>query len=340
MKIDVLLFTQTMHSLLSSCLSLQNALKVCSEIFTDKKEKKFVQSIIKKINEGKKFSLALLDYKNDFSSLYISLVSIGEESGTLGQIFGHLCSYLKAKKSMNKKTIQALMYPVLVLITAISVVIILIMFVMPRLEEIFEAFSASSDIAGQIERLKIHFFTTAIIISAVILLGVICLILHKLNGKVAFFIDIVLLKIPILKNYIVTMQMNDFSFAMKLLSSTHYPLVQSLIQAGVVLTNKKINKAVMSICKNITDGMGAGEAFERERIFPKYFTVWVKIAEENGNVTEAFSEISDYYQNENENILISIMQSIEPVFILITGAIIIGVIGQFVIPIFNLLGAL
>ena len=69
MKIDVLLFTQTMRSLLSSCLSLQGALKVCSEILTDKKEKALVLSVFKKVNEGKKFSLALCDYKKEFSPL-------------------------------------------------------------------------------------------------------------------------------------------------------------------------------------------------------------------------------------------------------------------------------
>ena len=92
--------------------------------------------------------------------------------------------------------------------------------------------------------------------------------------------------------------------------------------------------------ENVMDGMAVGEAFEREKIFPNYFTVWIKIAEENGNTSEAFREISDYYRFENENILSEITQSAEPVFILITGAIIISVIAQFVIPVFNLLGAL
>ena len=124
MKTDVLLFTQTMHSLLSSYLSLQSALKVCSEILTDKREKMLVSNIIKKVNEGNKFSLALTDYKKEFSPLYISLVSIGEDSGTLGQVFGHLSSYLKTKRNLNKKIIQALMYPAMVLITAVAVVII------------------------------------------------------------------------------------------------------------------------------------------------------------------------------------------------------------------------
>lgn len=340
MKTDILLFTQTMHSLLSSYLSLQSALKICSEILKDKKEKMLVQTIMKKVEEGKKFSLALADYKKEFSPLYISLVSIGEESGTLAQVFGHLSSYLKNRRNMNKKIIQALLYPAMVLITAVAVVIILTVFVMPRLEEIFEAFSASSDMADQMIRIKARFFVTSIITSSVILAIILVAIIHKVSGKAAFMIDSLLLKTPAIKNLVLTMQMNDFSFAMQLMTDTHFPLVQSLVQAEDVLRNKRIKKAVSSACKNITDGIAVGDAFEREKIFPNYFIVWVKIAEENGNTAEAFREISDYYRFENENILSDITQTAEPVFILITGAIIISVIAQFVIPVFNLLGTL
>lgn len=340
MKIDILLFTQTMHSLLSSCLSLQSALKVCSEILADKREKTLVLSVFKKVNEGKKFSLALSDYKKEFSPLYISLVSIGEESGTLAEVFGHLSSYLKDKRNMNRKIIQALMYPAMVLITAVAVVIILTVFVMPRLEGIFEAFSVSSDMAGQMIKVKARFIVSVVITAAVILAIVIATIMHKTSTKAAFMIDGAMLRIPVVKKIVLTMQMNDFSFAMRLMADTHFPLVQSLAQAKDVLRNGRIKNAVASVCKNITDGMAVGEAFEKEKIFPNYFIVWIKIAEENGNTPQAFKEISDYYRFENENILSDITQSAEPVFILITGAIIISVIAQFVIPVFNLLGAL
>lgn len=340
MKMNVLLFTQTMHSLLSSHLSLQSALKVCSEVLTDKSEKILVLNIMKKVNEGKKFSLALSDFKKEFTPLYISLVSIGEESGTLAEVFGHLGSYLKAKNKMNKKIIQSLLYPVMVLITAISVVIILTVFVMPRLEGIFEAFSASSDMTDQIIKIKARFIVSVIITLVLILIILFSVILHKINCTAAILIDSLLLRLPVLKNLVMIMQMNDFSFAMKLMSDTHFPLIQSLSQAENVLRNRRIKKSVESACKKIIDGMAVGEAFENEKIFPKYFTVWIKIAEENGNSSEAFSEISDYYRFENENILSDITQAAEPVFILITGAIIISVIAQFVIPVFNLLGAL
>lgn len=340
MKADVLLFTQTMHSLLSSFLPLQSALAVCKEVLTGKAEKKFTARILKKVNHGKKFSNALSDEKL-FPPLYVSLVSIGEESGTLPQVFGHLTAYLNGKRNMKRKIIQALIYPALVLATAIAVVFIMAVFALPRFEGIFEAFTNSSEnIETQISKIKTGAFVSIIILFSFMAILTVCLAARRLNAKAALAIDSVILRIPLIKNFAMTMQMHDFSFAMKLLTQTHFPLLKSLAYAKNVLSNIRVQKSVEFACKSIACGKDVGKAFEDEKVFPEYLTAWIKIAEENGEAAEAFSQIFNYYQSESESLLTSITQAAEPVFILITGAVIIAVIAQFVIPVFNLLGAL
>ena len=341
MKNEILLFTQTMHSLLASRMSLQASLSICSEILLGSKEKKFVAGILKNVNEGKKLSAALLEYGKTFSPFYMSLVAIGEDSGTLADVFGHLTSYLKDKKQMKRKIVQALVYPVLVLVTAVAVVLILTGFVMPRLEGIFEAFTESSEGIGmQMDKIRGRFLMAGIISLLVAVTFSLGAIFHRLNEKSALVIDGLILKVPCVKDFSMTMQMYDFSFAMKLLSSSYFPLVQSLDQAKEVLSNRCIKKSITAVCESIKEGNCVGDSFERETIFPKYLTVWIKIAEENGNTAQAFTELLEYYRNESESILDGITQAAEPVFILITGIIIISVIEQFVIPVFNLLGAL
>lgn len=340
MKTDILLFTQTMHSLLSSALSLQSALAVCSEILTGKVEKKFTSNILKKISTGKKLYYALTEAKI-FPPLYITLVGIGEESGTLAEVFGHLAAYLKDRKNTKRKIIQALLYPSLVLLTAVAVVCILTVFVLPRLEGIFEAFANSSEKVGmQMSRIKTNAYASVSVLLVCVVMIFICIAVRKINKKAALFIDTIILKIPFIKDFTMAMQMHDFSFAMKLLSQTHFPLVHSLAYAKDVLGNERIKKAAESVCINITSGKACGAAFEDEKVFPKYLTVWIKIAEENGDAAEAFNQIFCYYQSESEGMLTGITQAAEPVFILLTGIIIIAIIAQFVVPVFNLLGAL
>ena len=341
MKINVLLFTQTMYALLNSSLPLQSALSVCKEILSGKADRKLMTKILKEVNEGKKLADVLSEYNRIFSPLYIALVSIGEESGTLPEVFGYLADYIKDKKNVRQKILQALAYPILVIMTAIVVIFVLMLFVMPRLEGIFMAFTESSeDIGQQMIKMKTYFFIEIFIFLAIILVAFFLAILRKVNDKAAFIVDRVLLLTPLIGKAVMTMQMYDFSFAMKLLVAAHFSLVPSLLQAGNVFSNRYLKKAVESVCKSITGGHGVGDSFEDEGVFPKYLIGWIRIAEYNGNTTEAFGQICDYYSVETENILAGITAFVEPIFILITGIIIIAVIGQFIIPVFNLLGTL
>mgnify|MGYP003294551641 CR=1 FL=1 len=106
MKIDVLLFTQTMSSLLKSSLSLQDALDIYSEICENKKDKKFYMKISQNIKNGNLLSSELSNYEKYFSVLYISLVKIGENSGTMIQVFEKLANYLKVKKETKEKFLE------------------------------------------------------------------------------------------------------------------------------------------------------------------------------------------------------------------------------------------
>ncbi len=341
MKIDVLLFTQTMSSLLSSSLSLQDALRICYGLFSRKNEKKFIKGVLKEVNEGKRLSDALGEHKKLFPSLYIPLVSIGEKSGTTGDVFAHLSVYLKERKNIHKKITQALLYPAIVLVTALVVIFILAFFVLPGLEEVFEAFTESSEnIVVQAEGIKKHFFAFGIVVLLLIISAAVLMMLRRFCAKAAYTADCILLKVPFVKNFLLVLQMHDFSFAMKLLSENCFPLVESLALAGGVLSNRRIKKAVESVTADISDGGGVGDSFEKEKLFPEYFTVWVKTAEQNGKTGEAFAELCNYYSRESENMLTGIAQSAEPVFILVTGLIIAGIIVRFVIPVFNLLGDL
>lgn len=341
MRANVQLFTQTMHSLLMSSLPIQDALAVCVEVLSGKGEKNLCKKILKNINEGKRLYDALLEYSALFPSLYMPLVNIGEESGTLAEVFGKLKDYIRERKAVRQKVSQALAYPILVLATAVIMVFVLLLFVLPRLEGIFEAFTDSTgEIVRQTERIKSHFVIGAIFLFLAIFVSFFGMALRKLNERMAFIMDSFILKIPVIGKMVTAMQMHDLSFAMKVLIEVHFSFVESLKCAAQVLSNRRLRKSVLSACASISAGTSAGQSFENERGFPKYFVVWIKIAERNGNTAEAFGQIYGYYSSESGHILDGIMAFVEPVFILITGAVVTAVIGEFVFPVFNLLGAL
>ena len=214
MRVNILLFSQTMQSLLASSLSLQDALAVCADILQSKYDREFCKDLLLRLNEGNSLSNSLKKYKGYFPPLYTALISIGEETGSLKEVFSRLSEYLKAKKQMKHKLVQSLAYPVLVLITAITVIMLIIFFVFPRLNDIFEAFAeTSAGIEMKANVIKTNLTISFYIVFAIVCFAILGLILHKINGKIALFIDSLLLQIPFIKKFITIIQIQDFAFS-------------------------------------------------------------------------------------------------------------------------------
>lgn len=337
----IISFTQSMAALLKSGLQLQEALTVYSNIESSREGKKLCFVLRERINNGLSFSKSLETYRNSFGNLYLELVSIGENSGTIVDVFEKLSGYLKEKKETTQKLVQALIYPLIVLFTAFLVVICIMFFVFPRLKNIFEVFTENSEqIALKIDNLK-HgiLFTSAGIILLVVLISLF-FIFRRLSEKFKNKTDKYLFMIPVFGKFLKTMNTNDFSFAMKLLSSSNVLFVQALEQAATVSSNYYYRNEVLNVKNEIVNGFDISEAFARHSVFPTYFVAWIAIAEATGNIENVFNQIHDYYSTEAKTIISNFVVSAEPIFILITGILIFIMVGQFVLPVFSLLGAL
>lgn len=341
MKINVLLFTEIMSSLLGSGLSLQDSLVIAENILANKRDKKFCSTISKGISEGNILSFELEKYKNSFNPIYLSFVKIGEQTGNLGEVFEKLTDYLKAKKESKDRLVQSLMYPILVLFTAFIVVLMITFFVLPKLEGIFEVFGeVSVQLESRIHRLESSMKITGIVFLLMIITISVMAICYKKNQKMKKLLDKILLRVPVISKMVIFSNTHDFSFSMKLLSSSFEPFDKSILISSQVVMNTGYKEAVLNVYKETIKGNSISESFENEKIFPDYLVSWIKIAEKNGNLSNSFSHIYEYFKRENNSFNSKIAATMEPVFILITGIIVISVIVQFVVPIFNLVGAL
>lgn len=341
MKVNVLLFTEIMASLLGSGLSLQESLAIAATIPAGSNDRNFFRSLSKGVMEGKVLSEVIKEYENQFGVLYVSLIQIGEETGKLSEVFEKLTEFLKGKKETKEQILKNSIYPVLVLLTAILVVFVIVAFVFPRLEGILEAFGGISDELGRkIDTLETSIKWTGFIVSIICLGVVLVSILYRFEKKVRFFFDSMLINIPVLSKYIIYSETYDFAFSMKLLSNEYYPFEKSMLLSSKVIKNKAYQKSVLSVYEKVIQGKQIGKSFEEEKYFPEYLVSWIKIAEKNGNLKNSFTNIYEFFRKEMRNFSSRFSTILEPLFILITGLIVIGIIVQFVIPIFNMVGTL
>ena len=216
-----------------------------------------------------------------------------------------------------------------------------VLFVYPRIESVFEVFTENSqEVALKINSLKSGLMIFCFIFLVLILSIILISILYKISSRFRLLFDSLVLKLPVLGNYIKTIETNDFSFAMKILCSSYIPFSESLLKAKDVVKNRSYRKALKDVHDRIVTGADIATAFENENIFPAYLITWINLAQNTGRIDDVFSQIYEYYNTESENISSRIVVTIEPALILLTGLFVFLLVINFVLPIVNLLGAL
>lgn len=338
---DIIAFTENIYSLISSGLSLTDSLRICVDIDTNKDNKKVYKTAYEKILQGDTFSSCLQDYPKDFPSLYIAMIKTGEKSGDITKVLERLVLYLKQKKETGQKIKASLSYPLIVLITSFIVIGVIIFYVLPKLQVIFESFEDSSyQITNSIRDIKGFLFVLLVVGIILIACFLGCVILHKKNEAAAFKLDKMLFYIPFIKDYVKISNTSEFAFTMQLMCSSGFQLTEGLCQAEQVVTNRFYKKQIKELRQDIINGKLFSDSLNNKTVFPGYLKTWLSIGENTGSVEKVFTQVYDYYQKESSRLITKIVTNCEPIFILITGLFILFIISKFVLPIFSILGDL
>jgi type II secretory pathway component PulF len=338
----VLLFTESMAALLSAGLSVQDSLAVCAEISSKKQLKTLCLELHNCLISGERFYFALSHFSPAFSSLYISLVKIGESTGSAEKVFRKLGSYLTRKRDMQRKIVQALAYPAIVCVTAFFVAFFIMLFVMPKIRVILEVFNTDASLTTFNSDIDSAASFLQHIIIAVIALTIAIITAFKLRSLPSFLLafDKLLLKLPVVGNMIKTFSTSDFAFSMEMLCVSGISFVSAMEQSKETVSNTAFKTALDSVIEDITDGMPIANAFKRQGVFPDYVTSWIGIGEKTGSVESVFTQIHTYFEHESNEIATNLVTSAEPVFILLAGSVIIFLVWRLVLPVFSLIGGL
>lgn len=335
-------FTDIFSSLLSAKLSVQDALLLMNEITENTKVKNLSKELYTQILHGETLYESLNLFPTTFSPLYRGMARLSEKTGRADNIFKHLSKYLHKTDETKQKILEALSYPLIVISFAILCCIVLLIYVIPKLTQILIQIdsNSSSQILEKMDSLYFFIYGFLFIVGFAVIFISFIKILSKINNDIGEIIDKILLKIPFLGKYILSKQTLDFSFAMELLISSGRNISESLQDSALSVSNLYYKKSIYNLYRELEKGKILSDAFAKTKIFPKYVFTWIKLGEKTGNVENVFSQIHDYFQTEVERYIKKIFVWLEPLLILITGLIIILIIANFILPIFNIYGVI
>jgi type II secretory pathway component PulF len=335
-------FTDTIYLLLSSGLTLRDALEIARSIFVKGRMNRLLGAILEDIKKGASFHEALDRLGGGFPPMYRGMVRIGEKIGSLESAFKGLSQYLSEQQKLKEKFIGSMIYPFIVLSIAFVGIILLVTFILPRIKAIFSQMGSQlpqriESLVGVVNTLMI---AGAIVAGFVALCVVFYFAVRKREGKVGRFVDKTLLDVPVLGRIRFLREILNFLFSMETLTNGGFTVEEALFEAGAVVRSSSIRSGIAEVRERILKGEALSSAFSTAPVFPEQMSRWISIGEKSGHIEKAFAQLRAYYQREAEKWSSRFMTLIEPILVLLLGATIFLFVIFFIIPIFTMYGGL
>lgn len=329
-------FYTELSVLLKAGINLKESLSLIQENQKKEKLRTFFGEMVDALISGKSF-FEILQGENEFSEYEYYSIKIGEETGTLPRIIEELGKFYARKNEQRRGLINALTYPIIILVTAILVVIFMLRMVVPMFEDIFKQ--------NKVDLPAI----TKMIVSAsnfirdygwLLLVVIFCLIaLRKTFSKKVWYKkhrDYLLLKLPYVGNFISTVYLAQFTQAVALLTSSKVPMLNSIQLVKKMIDFYPLNDALANIEKEVLSGKSLNQSMAGNKIFDNKMVSLVKVAEETNQTEYIFERLNQQYAIEVQQKSKLLSTLMEPLIIVIVGIFVGVILVSMYLPMFKL----
>lgn len=328
---DLILFARQFYTLMRAGVPIIRSINGLADTTRNLMLKEALREVLGELEAGHELSAAMTRHPKIFSSLFINMVRVGENSGRLDEVFLQLAGYLEREKATRDQVKAAMRYPSFVIIAVAAAMFVINLWVIPTFAKVFSGFHAQLPLPTRI-LLMVSDFTVAywMYILGALFLSSLALrhYLNTKNGRYRW--DKIKLRIPIIGSILLRASLSRFArtFAMSIRSGV--PLVQALILVSHAVDNAFIGKAV----EDMRNGIERGDTLTRTAAASKMFTPLVlqmmAVGEETGAVDDLLEQVSDFYDREVDYDLKSLTSKLEPILIvIIAGMVLVLALGVF-----------
>jgi len=334
---DLALITRQLSTLVQSGLPIEEALRAVSQQCEKPRLKSMLVGVRSKVMEGHTLANSLGDFPHVFNDLYRATVAAGEQSGFLDVVLDRLADYTETRQKMRQDIMQALIYPVALVVVSILVVSVLLAFVVPEVVAVFD------DMGQELPMLTVALIAVSDFIreSGLILLGamaisfvVIKAMLRK-SGPKRWFHHLQL-KTPLISKLIRGLNAARFARTLSILSQSGVPVLEALRIAGQVVSNLPMRSAVEAAAKYVSEGASMHKALEQSGYFPPMTIHLIASGESSGKLDEMLERAADSQELELSAVMKIVMGLFGPIVILLMGGAVLLIILAILLPIFNM----
>lgn len=317
---ELVFFTRQLASMISSGLTLMQALHIIRDQMARASAKDLVDKIVADIEGGSSFSDAISKYPEVFTPVYVSLIRASESSGLIDKVMTQLAQNLEKAAALKAQIISAMVYPVIIILMMVGVMGIMVIFVIPQISKLYESMTIELPLSTRVLLAVSYFVTNFWYVLIGLLVGAVIGARYMLKKPtVRYMLDSTMLRMPIFGKLIKETVFTEFTRTFSLLVGSGSVVVASLKQAGDVVGNMVYSAEFHMVAERVEKGVSIGDALSVSSRFPSYLVQVVKIGEQTGKLDESLIRASEFYEKEVEQTVKTMTTAMEPLIMVILG---------------------
>lgn len=335
------LFTRQMAMMLTSGSGVVPSLNSIARQIPNPLHAKLIGQVARDLEEGSTLSEALRKFPRTFDPNYCAVIAAGESSGTLTEMFNRLSTIVGKRRAMRNKVLGAMAYPALLIALSTSIVMVLLMFVMPRFGEMFTTLSvplpASTKFLISVGEATRSYWP-AILAGAVVLVG--STLGTVLMPGVRLWISGASMHVPLVSRVITGLIQGETFRLLGMLVEAHIGLLDAIQLVKGVTLNRRFQELYQSMEAEVTEGGSISRALETSRLVSPPICQAIRTGEENGALGAAMSYVANVLDEDNTELVNTMTKLLEPMILIIMGVVVGGVAVSLFLPMFDMTSAI
>src|SRR5918999_1567814 len=331
---DFLLFNQQLAALLRAGIPILQAIAMLRRRATSVRLRAVLESVEEAIRGGSALSQAFAAQGAIFPRIYTASILAGERSGALDEVLSRYVNYMRRSVALRRKIRGALAYPLFLLLASLGMVVFLIVYVVPKMSDLFAGFGGKLPFVTQVVLTLSGWLTGNIFLLApVLIVGAVGLGIWSRTPPGRLTIDRLKLKIPIAGKLLVQLSVAQAARSLATLLAGGITLVESWEIAAESITNLELRQRSSAILPMIREGQSFTESLESAGWLPALAIDMIGIGERSGSLREMLDEVATFYDAEGEVKLEQLTTTLEPAILVVMGGIVVVILLAIYLPI-------
>jgi type IV pilus assembly protein PilC len=335
-------FTRQLSTLQDAGLPILRSLQILEQQQKPGLLKAIIGGVADEVEGGGTLSDAMAKYPKAFDKLYVNMINAGEAGGVLDLILARLADFMEKAAKLKKKVIGAMIYPIVVISIAVGIVSMIMIFVIPKFEQIFLDFKTElpgvTKVLLAVSRWFARDYGWAYLLCApIVFMLIVRLIKLSEGGKYA--LDAIKLKIPILGSILGKTAIARFTRTLGTLISAGVPILDAINITKETCGNEVYSRALAKVHDAIREGESMADPLRATKVCDAIVVNMVDVGEETGDLDKMLLKVADNYDNDVDVLVGSLISILEPVMVVVLGVIVGFIVVALFAPMISLISA-